>query len=130
MANNKELILLTEDEVLHSTIQCLTQHIPLEASGACTSQDLFQLLVRAASNCDSIENTAKGFQKSPCGKTLRNHFHKIDNFKELESQLNSALISQILPRISKGKLKLAIDLNLIPYYGKPSQEEKPYIYPG
>ena len=38
------------------------------------------------------------------------------------------MLSQILPRIRKGKLKLAIDLNLIPYYGQPSEEEKPYIY--
>lgn len=128
MTNNKSSILLTEDEVLHSTIQCLAEHISLDTSGACTSQELFQLLVRAASNCDSIENTAKGFQKSPCGKTLRNYFNKINNFTDLEAQLNSALISQVLPRISKGKLKLAIDLNLIPYYGKPSAEEKPYIY--
>ena len=120
--------MLTEDEVLHSTIECLTQHIPLETSGAFNSHELFQLLVRAACNCDSIENTAKGLKQAPCGKTIRYHFHKINNFSELESQLNTALLSQILPRIRKGKLKLAIDLNLIPYYGQPSEEEKPYIY--
>ena len=107
MANNKNLLLLTEDDVLHSTIECLSQHISLEASGACTSQEIFQLLVRAASNCDSIENTAKGLKNAPCGKTLRNHFNQINNFNELESQLNSALISQVLPRISKGKLKFS-----------------------
>ncbi|MGB5768520.1 MAG: hypothetical protein WBM32_01420 [Crocosphaera sp.] len=33
-----------------------------------------------------------------------------------------------MPGIKKGKLKLAIDLNLIPYYGNPTEEEKPYIY--
>ena len=31
-------------------------------------------------------------------------------------------------RIKKGKLKLAIDLNLISYYGNPSKEEQEYIY--
>lgn len=117
--------MLTEDEGLHSTIERLTQHIPLETSGAFNSYELFQLLVRAASNCDSLENTAKGFKQAPCGKTIRYHFNKINNFSELESQLNTALLSQILPR---GKLKLAIDLNLIPYYGQPSEEEKPYLY--
>ena len=49
-------------------------------------------------------------------------------FQGLEPQLNTALISQVLPRIRKGKLQLAIDLNLIPDYGQPSEEEKPYIY--
>ena len=128
MTNKNGSILLTEDEVLHSTIECLTQHIPLETSGALNSHELFQLLVRAACNCDSLENTAKGFKQAPCGKTIRYHFNKINNFSELESQLNTALLSQVLPRIRKGKLKLAIDLNLIPYYGQPSEEEKPYIY--
>lgn len=108
MTNKDCSILITEDEVLHSTIQCLTQHIPLKTSGAVDSQDLFQLLVRAASNCDSIENTAKGFNKAPCGKTIRYHFNKINHFSELESQLNTALLSQVLPRISQGNLKLAI----------------------
>ena len=42
-------------------------------------------------------------------------------FQGLEQQLNTALISQVLPRIRNGKLKLAIDLNLIPYYGQPSE---------
>jgi hypothetical protein len=31
-------------------------------------------------------------------------------------------------QIKKRKLKLAIDLNLIPYYGKPTQQEQDYIY--
>ncbi|MGI2909844.1 ISH3 family transposase, partial [Hassallia sp. VBCCA 56010] len=30
--------------------------------------------------------------------------------------------------IKKGYLKIAIDLNLIPYYGKPKEKELPYIY--
>ena len=33
-------------------------------------------------------------------------------------------------RIKKGNLKLAIDLNLIPYYGKPTEKDKEYIYRG
>lgn len=36
--------------------------------------------------------------------------------------------SRIPPRIKKGRQRLAIDLNLIPYYGEPSPEERPYIY--
>ncbi len=121
-------LILTESEVLEPTIKCLVHHIPLKTQGAFDAQDLFQLLVKAACNCDSLENTAKGFKKAPCGKTLRYHFDKIEDFFTLETQLNAALRSQRLPRIKKGKLKLAIDLNLIPYYGNPSEEEKPYIY--
>ncbi|WP_414623730.1 hypothetical protein [Calothrix sp. CCY 0018] len=36
--------------------------------------------------------------------------------------------SRIPTGIKKGHLKIAIDLNLIPYYGNPTDEESPYIY--
>jgi putative transposase len=63
-----------------------------------------------------------------CGRDIRHHLDKINDFDTLESPVNLALQSQVLPRIKKRKLKLAIDLNLIPYYGEPSDSEKPYIY--
>lgn len=128
MINENCQILLTESETLPTTIDCLIQHIPLETQGGFTASDLYQILVRAASNCDSIENTAKMLKNSSCGRNIRHHLDKINDFDTLESQVNLALQSQVLPRIKKRKLKLAIDLNLIPYYGEPSDSEKPYIY--
>lgn len=128
MAKIETQILLTESETLQETINCLTEYIPLSTQGAFSSSELFQILVRAASNRDSIENTSKLLKKSPCGKNIRYHLDKIKNFEDLETQLNSALKSRKLPGIKKGKLKLAIDFNLIPYYGNPTPEEKPYIY--
>jgi putative transposase len=67
-------------------------------------------------------------KKSCSGKNIRDHLAKIKSFPQLEIQLNLALISRLPRRIKKRKLKLAIDLNLIPYYGKPSKEEQDYIY--
>ncbi len=128
MAEIENQILLTESETLQETINCLTEHIPVSTQGGFSSSDLFQILVRAASNCDSIENTSKILKKSPSGKNIRYHLDKVNNFEELEAQLNCALRSRKLPGIKKGKLKLAIDLNLIPYYGNPTEEEKPFIY--
>lgn len=84
--------------------------------------------MRAASHSDSIENTSKIFKQVPCGNDIRYHLHKINGFEELEKQLNLSLKSRIFPRLKKKKLKLAIDLNLIPCYGDPSFEELPYIY--
>ncbi|MGB5592794.1 MAG: hypothetical protein WBM62_02005 [Crocosphaera sp.] len=128
MAEIDKQILLTESETLQETINCLTEHIPLSTQGSFSSSDLFHILVRAACYRDSIENTSKILKKSPSGKNIRYHLDKVNNFEELEAQLNSALRSRTLPGIKKGKLKLAIDLNLIPYYGNPTEEEKPYIY--
>lgn len=121
-------ILLTESETLQETIDCLIQHIPLETQGAFNASDLYRILVRAASNCDSIENTSKILKNATGGKNIRYHLDKINNFEELETNINSALKSRKLPGIAQKKLKLAIDLNLIPYYGNPTPEELPYIY--
>ncbi len=85
-------------------------------------------MIGAASQADSIENTTKKLNKSYSGKTIRNHLDKFASFKQLESQLNRALISKLPRRIKKRKHKMAIDLNLIPYYGKPTKQEEDYIY--
>ncbi len=128
MANLLDKLVLTESETCTEVIDCLAEHIPLETQGACEPKTLFNILVRAASVGDTIENTAKTLKLVPCGNDVRYHLAKIDNFEELEAQLNRACKSRIPPRIKKGRLSLAIDLNLIPYYGKPSPEESPYIY--
>ena len=95
----------------------MAEHINIKTQGAVTQEDLFKIIVRAASKGDSIENTSKTLIDVPSGKNIRYHLDKINNFEELEYNLNLALQSRLLPKIKKGKLKLAIDLNLIPYYG-------------
>jgi hypothetical protein len=42
--------------------------------------------------------------------------------------LNAALQSRIPPKLRNRSLKLAIDLHLIPYYGKPTDIEANYVY--
>ena len=46
----------------------------------------------------------------------------------LEQQLNAALQSRIPPKLRNGRHRLAIDLHLIPYYGKPTDIEANYVY--
>jgi len=53
---------------------------------------------------------------------------KYADINSLELDLNAALQSRVPNGIQKGKNKIAIDFNLIPYYGKPSPLEEPYIY--
>jgi len=74
-----------------------------------------------ASSGDSIENTAKLLKNVPTANDIRYHLNKINNFEELEIQINQALKSRIPLGLKKGCLKLAIDLNLICYYGKPTE---------
>ena len=123
-----EQVVLTDSETLSEVLDCLTENISLHTQGAFDKRKLFEILVRAASCRDSIENTAKTLNKVPCGNDIRYHLKKIDNFEELEEQINSALRSRIPDGIKKSRHKVAIDLNLIPYYGEASDEEDVYIY--
>ncbi|MCP6759965.1 MAG: hypothetical protein NHB32_14680 [Fischerella sp. CENA71] len=70
--------------------------------------------VRAASNGDTIENTAKTLKKIPSENDIRYHLNKINDFEDLERQINQAFKSRVPRGIKNGHLKLAIDLNLIP----------------
>lgn len=119
---------LTDEETLEEVLDCLTQHISIDTQGAFDQRDLFQILVRAASNQDSIENTAKILKEVPCSNDIRYHLDKINDFEDVEKQFNLALKNKLPSGLKKKKLKLAIDLNLIPYYGNPTEAELPYIY--
>ncbi|MCC5604926.1 ISH3 family transposase [Nostoc favosum] len=119
---------ITASETLDEVIECLVENFSIETQGVCDQQTLFEILIHAASNGDSIENTAKLLKNVPTANDIRYHLNKINNFEELETQINQALKSRIPLGLKKGCLKIAIDLNLICYYGQPTLEELPYIY--
>ena len=123
-----EELALTDSETLDEVIKCLVENFSIETQGVCDQQTLFEILIKAASSGDSIENTAKLLKNVPTANDIRYHLNKINNFDELETQINQALKSRIPLGLKKGYLKIAIDLNLICYYGKPTSEELPYIY--
>lgn len=128
MTVSSENLALTDSETLDEVITCLVENFSIETQGACDQQKLFEILIKAASSGDSIENTAKLLKNVPTANDIRYHLDKINNFEELEAQINQALKSRIPLGLKKGCLKIAIDLNLISYYGKPTSEEFPYIY--
>lgn len=121
-------IALTDEETLTEAVDCLAKHIPLNTEGACEPNALFQIVLRAAATGDTIENTTKQLKQVTTSNNIRYHLGKINNFVDVEQQLNLALKSQISQGLKKKKQSIAIDLNLIPYYGKPSEEEAPFIY--
>ena len=128
LKNQLEKLILTDEETLTEVVNCLAKHIPINSTGAGNPQSLFKVLVRAASKQDTIENTSKELKTATCGNNIRYHLRKISDFKQVESQLNLALKSKIPQGLKKKNLVIAIDLNLIPYYGKPKSSEKPDIY--
>ena len=119
---------LTDEITLQTTLDCLIEHLPIETQGYWSIETIFEMLVHAASRGQSLEQTTRGLQGGPSSNDLRYHLNKYDDMEELQSQLNTALQSRIPSGIRKGKQRLAIDLNLIPYYGKVTPTAAPYLY--
>ena len=101
MTHFPEQLALTAKETLDETINCLTSHIPLSTKGAYDAQSLFQILVRAASKGDTIENTSRELKDCPGSNNIRYHLSKINDFNQLESQLNLALKSRMPKGLKK-----------------------------
>lgn len=57
--------ILTDLETLDEVIECLVENFSIESQGVCDQQTLFEILVKAASSGDSIENTAKLLKNVP-----------------------------------------------------------------
>ena len=119
---------LTDSKTLSEVVNCLTEHIPIQTQGKCEQQNIFEILIRAATQRDSIENTSKVLKNVPTSNDIRYHLEKYSDLRSLESDLNKALQNRLPSGIRQGQQKIAIDFNLIPYYGEPSSEEAPYIY--
>jgi putative transposase len=119
---------LTDEATLEVALDCLLEHLSLDMQGGYTLQDLFEILLRAASRSDSIEHTTQRLEGVPSGNGIRYHLDKLDNITTLEVQLNATLQSRIPPKIRKGKHRIAIDLHLIPYYGSANAVTEPYLY--
>ena len=122
---------LTDETTLEATVACLSEHLQVDMKGAYSAEDLFQILVYAASRSDTIEHTAQSLHGVPSGNEIRYHLDQWADMATLEAQVNAALSSRIPPRIAKHqqcKQSIAIDLNLLPYYGQVTPESAPYLY--
>ncbi|MDJ0718649.1 MAG: hypothetical protein QNJ54_31225 [Prochloraceae cyanobacterium] len=91
MNTSTENAVLTDKDTLREVIDCLSEHISIKTQGAFNQTDLFNILIGAASNTDSIENTTSKLKKSGSGKNIRYHLAKFKSFPELEIQLNKRL---------------------------------------
>ncbi|MEM7066765.1 MAG: transposase [Cyanobacteria bacterium P01_B01_bin.77] len=119
---------LTDEATLSSALECLLEHVPLDMQGDCTPTTVYEILLHAASHQDSIEHTTQILDGVPTGNDIRYHLDKLNDIVALEAQLNEALKSRLPRGMTKRKQRIAIDLNLLPYYGQPTEAEGPYIY--
>ncbi len=119
---------LTDNQTLKEVVNCLAENVPIKTQGNCEQQNIFEILIRAATQRDSIENTTKVLKNVPTSNDIRYHLEKYSDITSLEEDLNKALQTRLPTGIRQGQQKIAIDFNLIPYYGEPSPAEAPFIY--
>lgn len=118
---------VTDTATLEEMMEVLCENISIQMEGELQSKRLFEILLRAASNAESIEQACNTLEAASTGNNVRYHLNKLDDLEVLEEQLNETLGSRIPGRLTGSSQKMAIDLNLIPYYGTPSEQEEPYI---
>jgi len=119
---------LTDEQTLETGLECLVEHIPLDLQGTCDPETRFTILVRAASTNDRLEHTCDLLEAVPCGNAIRYHLEQYQDMASLEEAVNLALQSRLPRGLTRRRHRLAIDLNLLPYYGTPTVEEASYIY--
>jgi putative transposase len=119
---------LNDEQTLETVLESLLEHIQIDTQGDCDEETLFTVLLRAASTCDTIEHTADTLENVPDGGTIRYHVNKCRNMADMEEAVNTALQSRVPENLTTSAQRLAIDLNLQPYYGTPTETEAPYIY--
>ncbi|BAZ24217.1 transposase, IS4 [Kalymmatonema gypsitolerans NIES-4073] len=103
MVTTVNLPVLSDSKTLNEVVNCLTENIPIKTQGKCEQQNIFEILIRAATQRDSIENTTKVLKNVPTSNDIRYHLEKYSDLKSLESDLNAALQSRLPDGIRQGK---------------------------
>ena len=117
---------LTDETTLSEVLDVLTEAIPIEMKGDFQPNSLFEVLLHAACNECSIQQSSRELENVPTGNAIRHHINKLDDVDGLENYLNNALAAKMPGRLQNTKQRIAIDYNLIPYYGEPTEQEAPY----
>lgn len=106
MVTNSSSPVLTDSQTLDAVVNCLSEHIPIYTQGKCHQQNIFEILIRAATQRDSIENTARVLTNAPPSNNIRYPWEKYDNLDTLETALNNALQNQLPRHLNTSSLVL------------------------
>ena len=84
---------------------------------------LWSLLLAAAARITSLSDACQCLGDAPCDETARKALlATLPDYAVLQRQLNAALAGHLPKTLRKRLQRLAIDLTLIPYHGKPFRD--------
>src|ERR687893_2191923 len=85
-----------------------------------SAQVLWSLLLAAAARITSLSDACGRLRDAPSDETARKALlATLPNYAALQRRLNAALAGHLPKALRKHPQRLAIDLTLIPYHGKP-----------
>lgn len=110
-----------EAKTVHAvTLDVLVHTVTLDIAGEeYAPKDVLNVVLVAAAKGTTIQQAALELKTDPHPNTVRYHADKFE-LDTLETELNDGLIETLPKRgkQSKGKWNIAVDITLIPYYGK------------
>ncbi len=120
---------LRDRDVQEHAAALLQRHLRLtDFSRQTRARVVLQVLFCAAATLTSIYAACQRLRGAPSDDTLRKALQAMmPEFAELQRRVNRALAATLpkaLKKKGKNRLRLAIDLTLIPYHGQPEQDPK------
>jgi hypothetical protein len=124
---------LTAADVQGHADNLLAQHLRLQDHGPkVTSRLVYHVLLFAAATADTIASVCQRLGRVPCKQSIYNALEAtLPQRPELQQRLNRSLRASIPKAMRRGQRagRVAIDLNLLPYYGRPHRRDD-MIYKG
>lgn len=115
---------LTPSHVHRCAAGVLTDHLALtDYKRTCPARTLLAVVFAACARLTSVSAAAAGLRRAPSPETVRKALSaNLPDLGRLERRLNAALRASTPARLG-GRHRVAIDLTLIPYHGRPQHDE-------
>ena len=119
---------LTAQDIRETMQEVGQEHLPLEADGyISTSEMLYDVLMKAASEGISIDAACRDLEDSASGNRIRELLNgrlSVEQLSRHEDEINDALASRMPRQIEERGVEAAIDEHDEPFYGKtPSLQQ-------
>src|SRR3954463_14350979 len=116
--------ILDRKRVYRLAAEHLQEHLKFKDYKRKTSaQVLWALLLAAAARITSLSDACQRLRDGPSDETARKALlATLPDYAALQRQLNAALAGHLPKALRKQLQRLAIDLTLIPYHGKPFRD--------
>lgn len=117
---------LTSKDVQAHAIQLIQKNLKLaDYSRKCTAHVLLAIVFAAAARLTSMAAACQRLAEGPSDETLRKALlATLPDYLALQKAINRALAGCLPKALRRRRQRLAIDLHLAPYYGKPFADAK------